>query len=116
MFPNQNITDKLLDTQRYEAGTPFLDPRLFQVCPSLGLLNHGSVQQEGIAIGDTATYVCDAGYDITLSPSAVNPRVCQADGTWTGDDNGYSCSVGEYLAVINKKLEFAIFEQKCGSY
>jgi len=32
-----------------------------------------------------------------LSSSAVNPRVCQADGTWTGDDVGVTCTpVGEY--------------------
>lgn len=68
----------------------------FKVCPYLGSLTDGSIQQEGIAIGDTATYVCDVGYDVMLSSSAVNPRVCQADGTWTGDDNGYSCSpIGE---------------------
>lgn len=78
---------------------------VFKVCPYLGALTNGSIQQEGIAIGDTATYVCDVGYDVVLSSSALNPRVCQADGTWTGDDNEYSCSpLGELISKIVQVL------------
>lgn len=64
-------------------------------------LQYGSIQQQGIAIGDTATYVCDTGYE--LSSSAANPRVCQSDGTWSADDNDYFCiPVGGFQLTTNR--------------
>ena len=40
----------------------------------------GSVTTTGNSVGDTATYTCKEGYEVTGDAT----RTCQKDGTWSG--------------------------------
>ena len=54
-------------------------------CPSLNDPSNGmiscSLGGDGVPDpGDTCTYTCDTGYELTNS----NTRTCQSDGSWSG--------------------------------
>ena len=48
--------------------------------PSNGQVSHPS----GTTFGRTATYICDPGYMLNEDSSRPNPRICQANGFWSG--------------------------------
>ena len=57
----------------------------------------------GTTFGQTATYSCDAGYQ--LLENITRTRTCQADGMWSG--NRATCiSESNLLIMFNPKLIF----------
>ena len=57
--------------------------------PSNGMVNC-SLADDGVAShGDTCTYTCNTGYELT----GGGTRTCQSDGSWSGSDA--MCSRGE---------------------
>ena len=63
-------------------------------CPSLNNPSNGMITCSlgGDAVpdpGDTCTYACNNGYEVTGSST----RTCQTDGTWTGSDT--MCTRGQ---------------------
>lgn len=57
------------------------------LCPELTAPANGSVSATSRGVGQSASYSCADGY---LPSSKNRPRVCQADGTWSGEAG--SCS------------------------
>ena len=61
---------------------------LLLACPSLNAPSNGMISclplgGDGLHDpGDTCTYTCDTGYEITGNST----RSCQSDGTWSGSD------------------------------
>ena len=58
---------------------------LLLVCPSLNDPSNGMINctQGGDGVsdpGDTCTYTCNTGYELTGS----NTRTCQSNGSWSG--------------------------------
>ncbi len=54
----------------------------------------GEVNLTGSRIGDMATYECYQGYDL----SGLQTRICQKDGTWSGEAPTCECScLASYL-------------------
>ncbi len=51
-------------------------------CPALSPPINGGVTVVSLTVSSIATYTCTTGY--VLTPSTGSPRVCQADGQWTG--------------------------------
>ena len=43
--------------------------------------SNGKVNQPGRGVGISATYTCNIGYHLV----GASNRVCQPDGTWSGD-------------------------------
>ena len=69
---------------------------LLVTCPSLSGPSNGmincSLGDDGVASsGDTCSFTCDTGYELTGSDT----RTCQSDGSWSGNDD--VCRRGEYL-------------------
>ena len=69
---------------------------LLLACPSLTAPSNGMIScllgGDGVPDpGDTCTYTCDTGYEVTNS----NTRTCQSDGTWSGSDT--TCTRGQQL-------------------
>ena len=63
---------------------------------------HGSIaySQPYLTLGQTATYSCDDGYQLT----GPRVRVCQADSTWTGFEPScceYGSGIGLMLSSLN---------------
>ena len=50
-------------------------------CGELPAPNNGLVIPSGAVFGSEATYVCDPGF----SSHGIDIRVCQDDGTWSGE-------------------------------
>lgn len=53
-------------------------------CPELKAPLHGQLQCPSREVNQNAFIICDAGYKLDNSLSGT--RVCQADGTWSGDE------------------------------
>ena len=51
------------------------------MCPDLTDPANGFVSVTGNSPGDTATYTCEADYDLV----GMSERECGADGMWTGE-------------------------------
>ena len=51
-----------------------------RVCETLEAIDNGSVNVSGVAVGSTANYTCNEGYQLKGPPI----RTCQSDGTWSG--------------------------------
>ena len=51
------------------------------LCPNLISLANGRVSVTGSSSGDTATYICEPGYDLV----GDSIRVCGDDGQWSGE-------------------------------
>ena len=49
-------------------------------CDALSDPDNGDVSVTGTGVGDTATYTCDAGYELIGSST----RTCQSNGEWSG--------------------------------
>ena len=49
-------------------------------CPALSDPENGAVSTTGTGVGDTATYTCISGYEL----SGSDTRVCGSDGEWSG--------------------------------
>ena len=69
---------------------------LLVTCPSLSGPSNGMINcvlgDDGVASsGDTCSFTCDTGYELTGSDT----RTCQSDGNWNG--SVAVCSRGEYL-------------------
>ena len=59
-----------------------LPPKLNVVrCPILPTIQNGRVNQRGNKPGDTATYVCNSGYELI----GQSIRTCQTGGEWSGE-------------------------------
>lgn len=54
----------------------------FPDCGDLSRPDNGDYTLTGTFFEDDVTYTCDAGYELNGSPY----RVCQFDGTWSGND------------------------------
>ena len=50
-------------------------------CPALCPLEHGQLTMTGTAVGDTAYYSCEPGYQLEGSET----RTCQNTSDWTGN-------------------------------
>ena len=48
-------------------------------CDGLSDPDNGAVSVTGTGVGDTATYTCDAGYELIGSST----RTCQSNGDWS---------------------------------
>ena len=51
---------------------------LLALCPDKDYPANGMVSQSGNSVGDTATFVCNDGYELVGSPVLT----CQDNGTW----------------------------------
>ena len=65
-------------------------------CPSLsgpsdGMINCSLGDDEVASSGDTCSFTCDTGYELTGSDT----RTCQSNSSWSGSVT--MCSRGEYL-------------------
>ena len=49
-------------------------------CPALSDPENGAVSTTGTGVGDTATYTCNSGYEL----SGSDTRTCQSNGEWSG--------------------------------
>ena len=49
-------------------------------CPALSDPENGAVSITGTGVGDTATYTCNSGYEL----SGSDTRTCQSNGEWSG--------------------------------
>ena len=73
-------------------------------CGTLSAPANGSVAHSGTAPGSTATFACDAGYDLVGSTT----RTCELGGTWSGSSP--SCSLidcGGLSAPVNGTVSVA---------
>jgi len=57
-------------------------------CPVLTAPDNGMISCTGNGVGDTCTYTCDDGFEL----SGSDTRTCQDDQTWSGTDA--TCSAG----------------------
>ena len=48
------------------------------LCPDLSDPANGMVSMTANSVGDTATFTCDAGYEL----NGADVLTCQSDGTW----------------------------------
>lgn len=51
-------------------------------CPTLPAPANGDVSLTDVTVGSTAAYSCDIGFELVGN----SRRVCQSDGTWSGED------------------------------
>ena len=51
----------------------------------------GEVSVTGQMIGDTATYICNSGFEFLDRTPGSDVRTCQSDVTWSGDEQQCSC-------------------------
>ena len=49
-------------------------------CPALSDPENGAVRITGTGVGDTATYTCISGYELSCSDT----RLCGSNGEWSG--------------------------------
>ena len=64
---------------------------LFTECgPPVAIENGQSSGLTGLLVGDTVTYSCDAGYELTLSEPTIT---CQIFGTW---ETAPGCRISKY--------------------
>ena len=66
--------------------------------PLNGQVSHPS----GTTFGQTATYICEQGYTLNEDSSRPNPRICQADGYWSG--TSLSCPRKPYCVFVSCTL------------
>ena len=66
-------------------------------CPALSDPENGAVSTTGTEIGDTATYTCNSGYELSGSDS----RTCQLNGEWSG--SAPTCE-GKYYTVAKQDI------------
>ena len=52
------------------------------MCPELPDPSNGAVVVSGLTVGSTASYTCDAGFE--LSENIL--RMCEVDGIWSGSE------------------------------
>ena len=62
--------------------------------PSNGQVSHPG----GTTFGQMATYICEQGYTLNEDSSRPNPRICQADGYWSG--MSLSCPRKQYCVCL----------------
>ena len=65
-------------------------------CPPLSDPENGAVSITGTGVGDTATYTCNNGYEI----SGSDTRICRLNGEWSGSPP--TCE-GKYSTVGTSK-------------
>ena len=67
-------------------------------CPSLsisnGVMNCSLGDDGALSSGDTCSFTCDTGYELTGS----NARTCQSDGSWSG--SAAVCSRGQLVTLL----------------
>lgn len=66
--------------------------------PLNGQVSHPS----GTTFGQMATYICEQGYTLNEDSSRPNPRICQADGYWSG--MSLSCPRKPYCVFVSCTL------------
>lgn len=54
-------------------------------CGSPGALTNGRVDAVGTQYLDSANYTCNSGYVVNGTETEFLSRVCQDDGTWSGE-------------------------------
>ena len=62
--------------------------------PAIGQVSHTA----GTKFGQTATYTCDAGYNLV----GVSTRTCQATGVWSGSEPTCQCMYVDISACALK--------------
>ena len=62
-------------------------------CPPLDGPDNGVIDCTGIVYGDTCSFTCDDGYELTGSDT----RTCQSDGNWNGSEA--ECEQGILIVV-----------------
>ena len=63
--------------------------------PNNGVINC-SLEDDGVpSQGDTCSFTCNTGYELTGSDN----RTCQSDGSWSGSDA--VCQRGEYYRLMH---------------
>jgi len=71
-------------------------------CPNLPVPSNGEITScspGSIGVGnegDTCTFTCNTGYDLTGSDT----RTCQSDGSWSGSENLCSRGMSNYHMTI----------------
>ena len=55
-------------------------------CEQLPDIQFGSVSQTGVAVGDTATYTCDPGFDLVGSPTRTCTQIINGGVTFNGQE------------------------------
>ena len=69
-------------------------------CPNLPTLQNGRVIQRGNKPGDTATYVCNSGYELV----GQSDRTCQTGGDWSGEAPTCKCLGEQYFPPLHKVI------------
>ena len=73
------------------------------MCPSLTAPDNGTItcslgDDEEATVGETCTFTCDGGYELTGS---VN-RSCQIDGSWSGNETTCTSSTSLCSCIITQ--------------
>lgn len=57
----------------------------------------GMVKIQGREVGDAANFSCREGFWY----KGENPRICQKDNTWTGEDGSCEGKRGNFICILN---------------
>ena len=75
-------------------------------CPALSDPENGACTTTGTGVGDTATYTCNSGFEI----SGSDTRTCQSNGDWSG--SAPTCE-GKYsilqVLIVNSSCPMSCF-------
>ena len=72
-------------------------------CPALSDPENGAVTTTGTGVGDTATYTCNSGFEI----SGSDTRTCQSNGEWSG--SAPTCEGNLITTSVRKSLIYWLY-------